>query len=135
MINNADGREIEYSLWNKLHFCFSFEIEQQSCFSGVFYDDLREPEAIKLSDTIVQWSEERERGWKGFEQSPSSMHLVTFEDLTLQLGKPYLYLHQGNKVASVYSFTTSRLSPANNVGHYQISCRLIGIHLTFVGYV
>ena len=68
---------------------------QNNAFQGTFFDDLREPEAIRLSDTIVKWSEERDRGWKGLNQCPTSMHLVSFEHLTLQLGKPYLYLHQG----------------------------------------
>ena len=65
---------------------------------GTFYDDLREPEAIRLSDTIVKWASERDRGWNAFQQCDTPMHLVPFENLKVQLGKPYLFMHQGSYI-------------------------------------
>ncbi|XP_063728217.1 snRNA-activating protein complex subunit 3-like isoform X2 [Symsagittifera roscoffensis] len=98
------------------------------CFfiEGTFFDDLREPEAIRLSDTIVKWSEERDRGWKGLNQCPTSMHLVSFEHLTLQLGKPYLYLHQGT-CEHVWMVTSVRLYHPHDMQSYSDYPRVTGV--------
>lgn len=58
-----------------------------------FYNDLRFPECIDLSDVIINWTSQSERGIGPFKKSVITQ---TFADLTIQLGYPYLYVHQGN---------------------------------------
>ena len=72
-----------------------------------FYNDLRDPNNIDLSKSIVQWASEdvkaidkegrnttTSRGIGPFKQA--QMECFTFNDINFRLGYPYLYLHQGN---------------------------------------
>lgn len=58
-----------------------------------FYNDMRSPECIDYSDVIIKWAAQPGRGIGPFQKSSMT---ETFADLTIQLGYPYLYVHQGN---------------------------------------
>ncbi|KAL5970966.1 snRNA-activating protein complex subunit 3 [Taenia solium] len=75
---------------------------------GVFYDDLRDPRATRLSTSVIEWQDNRKE--KANETySASTMADRVLGDLTVTLGKPYLFLHQGN-CEHVIIFTTMRLT-------------------------
>ncbi|KAF4802922.1 snRNA-activating protein complex subunit 3 [Turdus rufiventris] len=61
---------------------------------GIFYNDKRYPECRDLSRTIIEWSESHDRGYENFQSV--KMEDYVFNDLSLKIGFPYLYCHQGN---------------------------------------
>ncbi|KAM9207275.1 snRNA-activating protein complex subunit 3 isoform 2-T2 [Dugong dugon] len=63
-------------------------------FEGTFYNDKRYPECRDLSRTIIEWSESHDRGYGKFQTA--NMEDFTFSDLSIKLGFPYLYCHQGD---------------------------------------
>ncbi|XP_019410282.1 PREDICTED: snRNA-activating protein complex subunit 3 [Crocodylus porosus] len=63
-------------------------------FEGVFYNDKRHPECRDLSRTIIEWSKSHDRGYGNLQAV--NMEGYTFNDLSLKIGFPYLYCHQGD---------------------------------------
>ncbi|NXT63694.1 SNPC3 protein, partial [Chaetops frenatus] len=63
-------------------------------FEGIFYNDKRYPECRDLSRTIIEWSESHDRGYENLQSL--KMEDYVFNDLSLKIGFPYLYCHQGN---------------------------------------
>ncbi|KAM6034270.1 snRNA-activating protein complex subunit 3 isoform 3-T4 [Chlamydotis macqueenii] len=63
-------------------------------FEGVFYNDKRYAECRDLSRTIIEWSESHDRGYGNLQSV--KMEDYTFNDLSLKIGFPYLFCHQGN---------------------------------------
>ncbi|KAM9587757.1 snRNA-activating protein complex subunit 3 isoform 3-T3 [Morphnus guianensis] len=63
-------------------------------FEGIFYNDKRYPECRDLSRTIIEWSESHDRGYGNLQSV--KMEDYTFNDLSLKIGFPYLFCHQGN---------------------------------------
>uniref|UniRef100_A0A8C3LTI4 snRNA-activating protein complex subunit 3 n=2 Tax=Phasianinae TaxID=9072 RepID=A0A8C3LTI4_CHRPC len=63
-------------------------------FEGIFYNDSRYPECRDLSRTIIEWSESRDRGYGNLRSA--KMEDYTFNDLSLRIGYPYLFCHQGD---------------------------------------
>ncbi|KAG8178430.1 hypothetical protein JTE90_019139 [Oedothorax gibbosus] len=63
---------------------------------GVFYNDLRHKDCRDYSSkTIIKWAASREdRGIGPFQKA--TMERTQFIDLNIQLGYPYVYVHQGN---------------------------------------
>ncbi|XP_015928419.1 snRNA-activating protein complex subunit 3 [Parasteatoda tepidariorum] len=61
---------------------------------GIFYNDMRHPDCRDYSDIIMKWSESAQRGIGPFQKR--LMEKTKFIDLNLQLGYPYVYVHQGN---------------------------------------
>ncbi|KAH3837012.1 snRNA-activating protein complex subunit 3-like [Dreissena polymorpha] len=61
---------------------------------NTFYNDLREQDCRDYSQVIRDWGAGQGRNMGPYEVK--KMEDVTFLDLTLQLGRPYLYLHQGD---------------------------------------
>ncbi|XP_004347455.1 hypothetical protein CAOG_04708 [Capsaspora owczarzaki ATCC 30864] len=67
---------------------------------GVFFNDMRDPAAVDYSRSVLDWINEPGKmrathtGLGNF--AAASMHDVRFEDLTIRLGQPYLYCHQGD---------------------------------------
>jgi snRNA-activating protein complex subunit 3 len=72
-----------------------------------FYNDLRDVNNTDMSDAIIRWASEEvtvvdednrntrvSRGIGPFDRA--KMEETKFEDLTIRLGYPYLYLHQGD---------------------------------------
>jgi snRNA-activating protein complex subunit 3 len=62
--------------------------------NNVFYSDMRHPGHRDYSEVIRNWAAESGRGIGPLEYQ--RMETTRFEDLELQLGYPYLYLHQGD---------------------------------------
>lgn len=58
-----------------------------------FYNDLRFSECVDYSDTIINWASQSGRGIGPFKKSTIDQKI---SDLTIRLGYPYLYVHQGN---------------------------------------
>ncbi|XP_035516219.1 snRNA-activating protein complex subunit 3 [Morone saxatilis] len=61
-------------------------------FEGVFYNDMRFPECQDISMTTIEWT-------KAYNFPPyrqAKMEDTRFEDLTVKVGFPYLYCHQGD---------------------------------------
>lgn len=58
-----------------------------------FYNDMRCHQNLDYSETIIKWASQQGRGIGPFKKSTVT---ETFADLTIQLGYPYLYVHQGN---------------------------------------
>ncbi|NXL34527.1 SNPC3 protein, partial [Glaucidium brasilianum] len=63
-------------------------------FEGIFYNDKRYPECRDLSRTIIEWSKSHDRGYGNLQSV--KMEDYTFNDLSLKIGFPYLFCHQGN---------------------------------------
>ncbi|XP_025057046.1 snRNA-activating protein complex subunit 3 isoform X1 [Alligator sinensis] len=63
-------------------------------FEGVFYNDKRHPECRDLSRTVIEWSKSHDRGYGNLQAV--NMEGYTFNDLSLKIGFPYLYCHQGD---------------------------------------
>jgi len=65
---------------------------------GRFYDDMRHPDNIRYSTTIINWVMENERyqqpGLGLFDAA--DMQTTTFDDLSIRLGSHYLYQHHGD---------------------------------------
>ncbi|XP_067409214.1 snRNA-activating protein complex subunit 3 [Emydura macquarii macquarii] len=63
-------------------------------FEGVFYNDKRHSECRDLSRTIIEWSESHDRGYGKLQTA--KMENYTFNDLSIKVGFPYFYCHQGD---------------------------------------
>ncbi|KFM57613.1 snRNA-activating protein complex subunit 3, partial [Stegodyphus mimosarum] len=61
---------------------------------GVFYNDMRDSDCRDYSETIIKWSQDKRRGIGPFQKA--LMEHCQFIDLNIQLGYPYVYIHQGN---------------------------------------
>ncbi|ESO10957.1 hypothetical protein HELRODRAFT_137173, partial [Helobdella robusta] len=61
---------------------------------GTFYNDFRHEGSIDYSLSMKEWAEERPEIVGPFKYE--SMDGVKFLDLTIRIGQPYLYMHQGN---------------------------------------
>ncbi|XP_056136441.1 snRNA-activating protein complex subunit 3 [Lampris incognitus] len=78
-------------------------------FEGVFYNDMRFPECQDISETTVEWA-------KGRNHPPfrkAKMEDTQFVDLTVKVGFPYLYCHQGD-CEHLVIITDVRLSHKND---------------------
>ncbi|RWS30582.1 snRNA-activating protein complex subunit 3-like isoform X1, partial [Leptotrombidium deliense] len=62
--------------------------------NNTFYNDMRNNSNVDYSRVIIDWSQDSGRGIGPFESE--TMENTKFEDLEIQLGYPYLYVHQGN---------------------------------------
>ncbi|XP_042867145.1 snRNA-activating protein complex subunit 3-like [Penaeus japonicus] len=79
--------------------------------NGVFYEDLRHEGAKRYSENIINWAKKHpEIG----QMRSESMSEVTFQDLQVRLGYPYVFLHQGN-CEHIVTFTDVRLHHQNDV--------------------
>lgn len=63
-------------------------------FNGVFYNDMRHPDCRDYSETIISWASSGSHGIGPFKKA--FMERTKFIDLEIQLGYPYVYVHQGN---------------------------------------
>lgn len=63
------------------------------CINGTFYNDMRDQDCRDYSDIIIKWAEKESRGIGPFRKS--IMEKTRFLDLSIQLGYPYVYIHQG----------------------------------------
>ncbi|XP_041789866.1 snRNA-activating protein complex subunit 3 [Chelmon rostratus] len=61
-------------------------------FEGVFYNDMRFQECQDISMTTIEWTKAR----KFPSYSQAKMEDTRFVDLTVKVGFPYLYCHQGD---------------------------------------
>ncbi|XP_068607607.1 snRNA-activating protein complex subunit 3 [Brachionichthys hirsutus] len=78
-------------------------------FEGVFYRDMRFPECQDISMTVIDWAKSH-----GFPSSgQANMDDTKFVDLTLKVGFPYLYCHQGD-CEHIVIFTDIRLAHKND---------------------
>jgi len=87
-------------------------ISKSGCFfiENVFYDDMRDPEAIHYSKDIIQWCDQDERYTQpglGI-YSRKNMEDVTFNELSIRIATPYHYIHRGDCVHTI-CFTQLRL--------------------------
>lgn len=63
--------------------------------NDTFYNDLSKPEKqVDYSRVIREWAEKEGQGIGPFKTA--LMHETQLKDLTIQLGYPYVYVHQGN---------------------------------------
>ncbi|KAF8764257.1 snRNA-activating protein complex subunit 3 like protein [Argiope bruennichi] len=60
---------------------------------GTFYNDMRHPDCRDYSEPIISWAASSNRGIGPFRKA--SMEKCKFIDLDIQLGYPYVYVHQG----------------------------------------
>ncbi|XP_076066585.1 proximal sequence element A Pbp49 isoform X2 [Oratosquilla oratoria] len=79
--------------------------------NGIFYNDMRDPTAKDYSSVIRSWAQRHEQCG---EMKVANMEAVTFNELELRLGYPYLYLHQGN-CEHLMVFTDVRLHHRDDV--------------------
>ncbi|XP_071846004.1 snRNA-activating protein complex subunit 3-like isoform X1 [Apostichopus japonicus] len=65
---------------------------------NTFYPDLRNPLATDISKPIQEWWKKKNNQLQGTSSDlrVKTMAEVTFNDLQIRLGYPYLYCHQGN---------------------------------------
>eukprot|EP00026_Physarum_polycephalum_P005168 Phypoly_transcript_05197.p1 GENE.Phypoly_transcript_05197~~Phypoly_transcript_05197.p1 ORF type:complete len:577 (+),score=165.53 Phypoly_transcript_05197:201-1733(+) len=67
-------------------------------FETTFYADMRDDEALDYAQTVIDWAAGNPRFLQP-EAGPlrkEIMHETTFNDLSLRIGAPYLYVHQGD---------------------------------------
>lgn len=83
---------------------------------NTFYDDMRSKRAIRYSDTIVSWVNEKERYLQPglFPYRQENMENVLFSDLKIRLGAHYLYQHQGHCQHTII-FTEMRMRSENDL--------------------
>ncbi|CAG8720129.1 16644_t:CDS:2, partial [Racocetra persica] len=65
---------------------------------NVFYNDFRDPRAVDYSRNIIEWAKEKNRYRQpglGLYRS-KIMEDVMFNELSIKLNQPYLFVHQGN---------------------------------------
>ncbi|CAG8781793.1 17967_t:CDS:2, partial [Cetraspora pellucida] len=65
---------------------------------NVFYNDFRDPRAVDYSRNIIEWVKEKDRYRQpglGLYRS-KIMEDVMFNELSIKLNQPYLFVHQGN---------------------------------------
>lgn len=88
---------------------FSKDIYKSGFFfiENIFYDDMRDDSAIRYSQEIMDWSQKPGRGIDVVYQQ-MAMETVRFIDLSIKMGKPYLYQHQGN-CEHLFVFTDIKL--------------------------
>jgi len=88
------------------------------CINRTFYVDRRDPEALDYSEPIRQWAEKR-----GMEPlAHRSMEETTLDELTVRLGYPYVYVHQG-KCQHIVVFSDVRLfhpTMPSNLSSYPV---------------
>ncbi|XP_074553269.1 snRNA-activating protein complex subunit 3 [Halichoeres trimaculatus] len=78
-------------------------------FEGVFYNDMRYPECQDISMTTIEWA--KTRNFPSYSQA--KMEDTRFADLTVKVGFPYLYCHQGD-CEHLIIITDVRLMHAND---------------------
>ncbi|KAF7259508.1 hypothetical protein EG68_02793 [Paragonimus skrjabini miyazakii] len=61
-----------------------------------FYDDLRHPGTTSISEPVLKWVQSKEEFDSSGPYVSSTMDAVNLNDLTIHVGKPYYYVHQGN---------------------------------------
>ncbi|KAJ3192696.1 small nuclear RNA activating complex, polypeptide 3 [Irineochytrium annulatum] len=65
---------------------------------GMFYVDMRHPNAVDYSENVINWSRHDDR-YKLFSQRPFQKALMSgqrFIDMAVRFNIPYLFVHQGN---------------------------------------
>ncbi|VDO09037.1 unnamed protein product [Rodentolepis nana] len=88
---------------------------------GVFYDDMRDPRATRLSSTVIEWHNNRIlRQSDSYTSTNMTDHVLG--NLKITLGKPYLFLHQGNceHIIIVTSMRLTDRTTAQSVDSYPI---------------
>lgn len=66
-------------------------------FENTFYNDMRDHQAEDYSRNIIDWTRRNARAGIGGETYTSAIMADTkFEDLTIRMGVPYLFVHHGN---------------------------------------
>ncbi|XP_072167036.1 snRNA-activating protein complex subunit 3-like [Diadema setosum] len=63
---------------------------------NVFYNDMRDPAARDISAPVQEWLRQGKSDLIKGEVTSARMSEVTFNDLKVRLGYPYLYCHQGD---------------------------------------
>lgn len=71
-----------------------------------FYNDMRWPNCKDYSEVIRKWADNPNRNIGPF--TTAKMEDTKMEDLTIRLGYPYVYVHQGNH-EHLFTFTDARL--------------------------
>ncbi|KAK9880226.1 hypothetical protein WA026_010100 [Henosepilachna vigintioctopunctata] len=86
--------EVESPTDDISHLLKAKEKYPSGCFfiEGVFYNDMRSPNANDYSEVIIKWAVDRRVG----HFTSQNMHFTKLEDLSLRFGYPYVYLHQGD---------------------------------------
>ncbi|XP_028134615.1 snRNA-activating protein complex subunit 3 [Diabrotica virgifera virgifera] len=72
--------------------------------NGVFYNDMRQPNAVDLSPKIIKWAADKNIG----NFTTAKMDETRFCDLKPRLGYPYVYVHQGD-CEHIFVFADARL--------------------------
>ncbi|KAK6188356.1 hypothetical protein SNE40_004543 [Patella caerulea] len=78
---------------------------------GTFYNDFRHDDNRDYSKPIIEWMKNSNNC--GTTHKTTAMESVRFRDLTVKLGEPYLYMHQGN-CEHIISFTDVRMLIADD---------------------
>ncbi|ELU01560.1 hypothetical protein CAPTEDRAFT_224102 [Capitella teleta] len=107
---------------------------------NVFYNDMRDPLCKDYSKVIINWAKDPNRQLPSY--SAKKMEETTFYDLSVRIGEPYVYVHQGD-CEHVISFSDIRILHRNechdvlqypiiiedprNITH-SIMCRVCSAH-------
>ncbi|XP_077503950.1 snRNA-activating protein complex subunit 3-like isoform X2 [Amblyomma americanum] len=79
-----------------------------------FYNDMSDPSCRDYSEVIIEWAKKPRRGLGPFKKA--IMEDVTFEQLEIRLGYPYVYVHQGS-CEHLLVFSDIRMHHAHDSQH------------------
>ncbi|XP_077488212.1 snRNA-activating protein complex subunit 3-like [Amblyomma americanum] len=83
---------------------------------NTFYNDMSDPSCRDYSKVIIEWAKNPRRGLGPFKTA--IMEDVTFDELELRLGYPYVYVHQGS-CEHLLVFSDLRMHHTHDSQHLQ----------------
>nr|XP_054756377.1 snRNA-activating protein complex subunit 3-like [Lytechinus pictus] len=89
-----------------------------------FYSDMRDPKARDITGPLRRWITQGKSVIVSGEMKQAKMEETTFNDLSIRLGYPYLYVHQGDCEHNI-TFTDIRFMDENDhqdLDQYPLLC-------------
>lgn len=90
---------------------------------NILYDDTRQPENLRYSKEIVEWAAE-----SGIHYECKIMENTKFNKLSVRIGCPYLYVHQGNCEHLVVFSDIRMVHPHDNLSIQEYPCMIQRSH-------
>ena len=116
-INNTNQYNIDLNSHHQLNNTNQIDTYSSYFFiENIFYDDLRDERAIRLSDNIIEWQQTDAKQLTNQHiqrYTQSTMHTTSFADLSIRLGTHYVYVHSGDCTHTII-FTQCRMKNSSD---------------------